>query len=449
MEIDPKIFRAYDVRGTYPDQIDEKVAGIIARAYAHKVKPQKVVVGQDLREASTKMKSSVVEGLLEMGVDVDDAGRMTNPMIGFANFYYSYDGAIILSASHNPIGYGGMKMTKRNAITIPGDDQELVSLALGNKFEPAKVRGKLAKKNIIDDYVSFVKGFVDISKLEHRKILFDATFGSVCLILDKVLEGLPVDRVDLHNEPDEKFGGLSEPNPLNLEVQKEALELAKKERPDFSVMWDGDGDRVFFIDEKGDFVNAPYITAVLVEFIAKKYPNQPIVCDQRIIWPIQKSANEHGLKLIKSKSGYRFLKEVMSQNNASFGAEMTAHYFFEYTKYMDNGIIPFLMLWQVISETGKTLSQLVSPYREGHFMIDEIKFHIEDTSSASQKIKEKYTDGQISEEDGITVEYPDWRFNFRGSNTEPVAKLNMEAKSREILSIKVKEVSEILEGCNA
>ena len=145
--------------------------------------------------------------------------------------------------------------------------------------------------------------------------------------MDKVLEGLSVDRVNLHNEPDEKFGGLPEPNPLNLEVQKEALELAKKKRPDFSVMWDGDGDRVFFIDEKGNFVNAPYITAVLIEFIAKKYPNQPIVCDQRIIWPIQKSANEHSLKLITSKSGYRFLKEVMRQNNASFGAEMTSSLF--------------------------------------------------------------------------------------------------------------------------
>jgi phosphomannomutase len=444
--IDPKIFRAYDIRGTYPDQINEDVASVIAKAFAQKIKPGKVVVGQDLREASSNMKNSVMEGLLDMGVDVDDAGEMTNPMIGFANFYYGYDGAIILSASHNPIGYGGMKMTKEGAVTIPGDDPELVNLASRNDFQDAKVKGNLAKKDIIADYVKFARSFVDIKKLERKRILFDATFGSVCLILDRVLEGLSVERVDLHTKPDKNFGGLPEPNPLNIGVQKEALELARKEKPDFSVMWDGDGDRVFFLDEKGRFVHAPYITAVLVDFIAKKYPNQSIVCDQRVIWPIQKAADEHNIKLIKSKSGYRFLKEVMSQNKASFGAEMTAHYFFEYTKYMDNGIIPFLMIWQIVSESKKTLSELVAPYKDGHFMIDEIKFQIEDLSSINQKIKARYSDGKINEVDGITVEYPNWRFNFRGSNTEPVAKLNMEAKDKELIDDKIAEIKKIIDS---
>ena len=446
MEIDPKIFRAYDVRGTYPDQIDEEVAYIIAKAFAKKVNPKKVVVGQDLRESSSKMKESVIKGLIEMGVDVDDAGKMTNPMIGFANFNYGYDGAIILSASHNPIGYGGMKMTTKGAVTIPGDDPELIKLAKANNFVDPEDCGKIKNKDIVNDYVEFVRSFVDLSKLKKQKILFDGAFGSVCLILDKVLEGLPVERVDLHLEPDEDFGGLPEPNPLNTEVQKEALDLALKEGPDFSVMWDGDGDRVFFLDENGCFVNAPYITAVLIEFIAKKYPDQPVVCDQRIIWPLEKATEKHGLELIQSKSGYRFLKEKMSKNNASFGAEMTAHYFFEKTSYMDNGIMPFLMLWQIISESGKKLSELVAPYQQGHFMIDEIKFQIEDPSIANNAIKEKYKDGRISEEDGITIEFDNWRFNFRSSNTEPIAKLNLEARSRELMDAKVAEITGVING---
>jgi phosphomannomutase len=442
--INPKIFRVYDVRGTYPDQMNEDSAYRIAKAFAQKIKPKKIVVGQDLRDASSKMKDSVIQGLVEMGVDVDDAGKMTNPMIGFANFYYGYDGAIILSASHNPIGYGGMKMTRKNAVTVPGDDPELLALVQKNDFRSVPVKGKLAKKEIIDDYVKFVRSFVDIDKLEPKKIIFDATFGSVCLVLDKILDNLPVQRIDLHTEPDKNFGGLPEPNPLNKEVQKEALELAVKEKPDFTVMWDGDGDRVFFLDEKGNFVHAPYITAVLVEFIAGKYPSQPIVCDQRIIWPIQKAAREHKVECVLSKSGYRFLKETMSQNNASFGAEMTAHYFFEKTKYMDNGVIPFLMIWQIISESGRSLSELVAPYKDGHFMIDEVKFQIEDLSVISRKIKDKYSDGKIDEVDGITIEYPDWRFNFRGSNTEPVAKLNLEAKDRKLMEEKTQEIKDLI-----
>jgi len=446
MQIDPKIFRAYDVRGTYPDQINEEVATIIAKAFAQKIKPKKVVVGQDLREASSKMKGSVIEALLEIGVDVDDAGKMTNPMIGYANFNYGYDGAIILSASHNPIGYGGMKMTKKNAITVAGDDQELVALVQKNDFENAPEPGQLTKKDIVDDYVAFVRSLVEIDKLVPKKILFDPTFGSVCLILNKVLAGLPVEKVSLHDRPDKQFGGLPEPNPLNSEIKKEAVALSQQEKPDFSVLWDGDGDRVFFLDENGEFINAPYITALLVNYAVREKPGQSIVCDKRIIWPIQKACDQNKVELIKSKSGYRFIKEAMRNNKSSFGAEMTAHYFFEDTKYMDNGVIPFLMVWQMVSESGQTLSQLVAPYQQGHFMIDEIKFQIEDLGEINQKLKEKYADGKIDEEDGVTVEYENWRFNFRGSNTEPVAKLNLEAKDKALLDERFEEVKQIIEG---
>ncbi len=236
-----------------------------------------------------------------------------------------------------------------------------------------------------------------------------------------------------------------EPNPYNVEIRKEAVELTKKEKPDFAVMWDGDGDRVFFLDENGVFINAPYITAALVEGVAIKHPNSSVVCDERIIWPMERAAQKTGMKQIMSKSGYRFMKETMSQNNSVFGAETTAHYFFAETKYMDNGIIPFLMIWELLSKTGKTLSQLVAPYKEGHFMIDEMKFKVEDPSNAITALKQKYIDAKQNEMDGLTVEYPDWRFNFRPSNTEPVAKLNLEAKDEKLMGEKIEEVKKIIE----
>lgn len=443
--IDKKIFRAYDVRGTYPDQMDEEAAYRIALAYCELLKPKKVIVGRDLREASAKMYDKVVKALLERGVEVADAGEMTNPMIGYGVFNYGYDGGIILSASHNPIGYGGMKMTKKDAVTIPGDDPELVSYATEGVQKYDGPKGEAKEVDISDDYVKFVRSTIDLSALKKKKILFDPVYGSVNLILDKVLEGLPVEKVGLHAKADMLFGGLSEPNPYNVEIQKEAVELAQEEKPDFTVMWDGDGDRVFFLDENANFINAPYITAALVEAAAEKHPGLSVVCDERVIWPMEKASERTGMKQIMSKSGYRFMKETMMKNNSVFGAETTAHYFFAETKYMDNGIIPFLMIWELLSKTGKTLSELVKPYKDGHYMIDEIKFKVEDPSGAIKVLKDKYSDAKQGEVDGLTVEYPDWRFNFRPSNTEPVAKLNLEAKDEKLMGEKIEEVKKIIE----
>jgi phosphomannomutase len=442
--IDQSIFRAYDVRGTYPDQLNEETAYKVACAYAEIIEPKRVIVGRDLREASEEMFESVVRALVDRGVEVSDAGQMTNPMIGFGVFNYDFDGGIILSASHNPIGYGGMKMTKKGAVTLPGNDPDLIRLANEGVPDYDGEKGQIKKIDIFSDYIKFVRSAVDLTSLAKKKILFDAMYGSVGLILDRVLQDLPVERVDLHTKPDKLFGGLSEPNPLNPEIQKEALTLAKEQKPDFSVMWDGDGDRVFFLDENGEFVAAPYITAALVEVVAKKYPGASVVCDERIIWPMALACKNTGMRQVPSKSGYRFLKEAMMREDSVFGAEMTAHYFFKETKYMDNGIIPFLMIWQLLSESGKTLSQVVAPYKKDHFMIDELKYTVTNPSPIIDKLKERYDDGQISEMDGLTVEFPDWRFNFRSSNTEPAAKLNLEARSKDLMIEKTEEIGKII-----
>ena len=444
--IDQKIFRAYDIRGTYPNQINEEVAYSVARAYAKKINPKTVVVGRDIREASAKMHEKVIAGLIESGVNVKDAGQMTNPMIGFAVFNYGYNGGIILSASHNPIGYGGMKMTKKDAVTVPGDDAELKKLTIAGEGIEGAVKGEVENVSIYNDYITFIKKIIDIKKLKKQKILLDPMYGSVGLIIDKVLEGLPIERVDFRIKPDSTFGGLAEPNPLNSKMRQATEELAQKEKPDFSAIWDGDGDRVFFLDENGKFIDAPYITAVIIETIARMHPNSSVVADLRIIWPQQKAAEKSNLKLMTSKGGYRFIKEVMSQNKAVFGAEMTAHYFFEETHYMDNGIIPFLLIWQAISESGKKLSQLVAPYKENHFMIEEIKFNLEDPSAVIEKLRKEFSDGKANDIDGLTIEYSDWRFNFRASNTEPVAKLNLEAKNEKLMEEMTEKITQIIKG---
>ncbi|PIT97435.1 hypothetical protein COT77_01415 [Candidatus Berkelbacteria bacterium CG10_big_fil_rev_8_21_14_0_10_41_12] len=431
--IDEKIFKAYDIRGTYPDQVNEEIAARITCAYVEKLKPKTVVIGRDLREASEKMFESVVKSLVGRGINVKDAGEMTNPMMGFAVFSYGYDGGIILSASHNPIGYGGMKMFTKNAVTIPGNDEEIKKFTLEGCPKYEGPQGEIEKIDIFGDYIKFVRETIDLSKLVKQKILFDPCYGSVGLILDKLLQNLPVERIDLHTKPDKTFGGLSEPNPLNPEIYKEALGLAKNKKPDFGVLWDGDGDRIFFIDENGKFINAPYITAVLVEAVSKKHPNAAVVSDVRIRWPIERACEKSGMKYNEAKSGYRFIKEGMMEKDGAFGAEMTAHYFFKETKYMDNGLIPLLMIWELISATGKKLSELVAPYQKDHFMMDEVKFTIENPGPIIVKLKKEYSDYQINELDGLTIESPEFRFNFRASNTEPAAKLNMEAKSSEIL----------------
>lgn len=444
MKIDQAIFRAYDIRGTYPDQINEEIAYRIGRAYVRLTGSKQIIIGRDLRQASADMMNELVSGLIDEGAHVISAGEIANDMLAFAVTNYNFDGGLILSASHNPIGYGGVKMIKPGAVTIPGNDPKLVKLINEISYEKTDVVHELPIKSIYDDYLNFVFSFVNHGSLKKKKILFDPLYGSVNLILKKALALTPSESVFIHDFPDVKFGGLSEPNPLNPEINKFAVELAKKSDIDFGVIWDGDGDRVFFLDENGNFIPAPYITAVIIQYLLEKNPRATIVCDPRILWPIKKSVEENGGKLVESKSGYRFIKEKMSEVNAIFGAEMTAHYFFRENHNSDNGFIPFLMIWEILSIRGKKLSELIAPYRENHFLIEEAKLSIENLKNSIEKLKTEYQSLKQNEIDGLTIESEDFRFNIRGSNTEPVVKLNMEAKSKDVLEKEKEKVINLL-----
>jgi len=433
MKIDQTIFRAYDIRGIYPDQINEKIAYKIGRAFVRLTGAKKVVVGRDLREASQEMMTELINGLIDEGAEVTSIGEIANDMLAFAVTNYDYDGGLILTASHNPIGYGGVKMIRPGAVTIPGNDPELVKFINEIPYKKTGAVHEVPVKSIYDDYITFVFSFINDGNLVKKNILFDPLFGSVNLILKKAISNLPVQPIFLHDYPDVKFGGLSEPNPLNPEINKFAIEKAKKSKIDFGVIWDGDGDRAFFLDENGNFIPAPYITAVIIENILGKNPGATIVSDPRILWPIRTAIEKINGRLVESKSGYRFIKEKMAEKNGIFGAEMTAHYFFKNNHNSDNGFIPFLIIWEILSESGKKLSELVAPYKKNHYLIEEVKLKSENLSKVLKKIQIDYRGYKQNELDGLSIESSEFRFNLRGSNTEPVAKFNMEAKSKKIL----------------
>ena len=445
MEIDQKIFRAYDIRGFYPDQINKEVAYKIGRAYVERTGGKNLVVGRDLRQSSEELMTELIRGLIDAGAKVTSVGEISNDMLVFAITNYGFDGGIVLSASHNPIGYAGFKMMFSDGTTLPGEDKKFVELVNQTEFLAGEIAEAIPEKNIFSDYQNFVFSFIDKTKLKNQKILFDPLFGSVNLILKDLLFGLPVQPIFLHDKADKNFGGLSEPNPLNQKISAEASELARKSTIDFGVTWDGDGDRVFFFDENGNFIPAPYITAILVEDLLKKNPGAKIVIDTRIIWPIEKAVNENRGQLFETRCGYRFLKEKMVEIDSPFGVEMTAHYLYKKNHFCDNGIIPFLQIWQFLSETDSKLSELVTKYKENHFMIDEIAFKFEDAEPILAKIKNEYSNFEISEIDGVTVISDQFRFNLRPSNTEPILKLNMEAKSQEILDQEKEKIINLIE----
>ena len=445
VKINQEIFRAYDIRGIYPEQINEKSAYLIGKAYAEFVKPNKVIVGRDVREQSVKMEKSLIRALLESGVDVYQIGQITTDMLFFAVGHYGFDGGIAVSASHNPPEYGGLKLVREKAIPITGESglMEIKKIIQKNQFHQADKKGNLVQKEIFEDYKKFVLSFAATEKIKPYKIVFNTLNGAMGPIIKKVVSELPLEIIWIDGKPDPKLRK-GDPNPLLPERREETSRAVKKNKADLGVSWDGDGDRCFFFDERGEFIPAPYITALLIEYLAQIQPESKVIIDSRIIWPILESAKRNKIKIDFEKSGRTYLQTSLREKNAFMAAEMTAHYFFKDNFYSDNGIIPFLMVLVFLSNKNVKLSSLVQPYREKYFIIDEIKFETTEAESLFQKLKKKYQDGKQSDFDGLTIEYPDWRFNLRASNTEPVVKLNIEASSKKVLDEKKEELIKII-----
>lgn len=441
------IFKAYDIRGIYPAEINEELVYRIGHAYAKFVKPQTVAVGRDVRKSGAKLFKALTKGLTEAGVDVIDIGVITTDMLYFAVGHYGYDGGITISASHNPAEYNGLKMVKRGPEAISGDSgiYEIRDMALSDgKFPKSHVLGTVEKKDILADYISEILQFVDTAKLKHFKIAVNPNFGAAVPVLEALAKQLPLELVKLNFKIDGSFPK-GRPDPLIPENRSEMAALVASSGVDFGVAWDADADRCFFFDEKGQFVDPYHMVGVLAKIILKKYPGGKIIYDPRLTWATLDQVSQAGGVPTICRAGHSFIKEKMRREDAAFGGENSAHYYFKDFYYSDNGMIPFLMILAELSESGQKLSDLFVEIRQKYPNSGELNYKVSDVNAKIDQIRGEYHDGEMSEIDGLSVEYPTWRFNLRVSNTEPLLRLNVEAKNTTTLKKETGKLVQLIE----
>jgi phosphomannomutase len=441
MAFDPKVFKAYDVRGIYPTQIDEEAAYQIGQAYVKVFQPKKILIGKDVRLMSPSMWGAAVEGVTDAGVDVVDPGIITTDMLYFGVAYYGLDGGFSVTASHNPKEYTGMKFVREKSIAV-SSDTGLFSIrdeALkGEKVNPSQ-KGKVETINLLDDYLKHILSFVDPAKIKPLRVVVNPNFGAGSLALERLEKVLPLQLIKLNFEMNGEFPK-GRPDPLVPENRGELIETVLKNKADLGVAWDADADRCFFCDEKGNFLEGYFITALLASVVLKNYPGGKVISDTRLVWAVEEAVEKSGGIFIQNKAGHAFIKDGMRRENAVFAGEMSAHYYFRDNFYADNGMIPFLMILELISTTGKPLSQLVAPYTSKYFVSGEINAEVQDVQAKIKEVESHYSDGEKNYIDGVSVEYPDWRFNLRPSNTEPLIRLNVEARSPELMAQKRDEL---------
>lgn len=441
------IFRAYDIRGIYPQEVNEELAYKIGQAYAKFLNPKTVILGRDVRTSGPALFEAVKNGLIDHGVNVVDIGVVSTDMMYFAVADYGYDGGLMVTASHNPREYNGFKMVREKGKPISGDSgiMEIRDLFLKNYNYQAPQKGEVAARDVIDDYVQKVLSVVDIQKIKSHsfKIVANINFGPTARSLRKLAEFLPLEIIWLNEEPNGEFPK-GRPDPLVLENRQEAIELVKKNKADLGVAWDADADRIFFTDETGRFLSGYFTTAVLASCLLKKYPGAKIITDMKLNWAVIETVEKAGGIALPNKTGHSFFKERMISEDAVFGGEVSGHCFFKDFFYLDNGLMPLLLILDLLVESKKKLSEIYQPYFDKYFAIEETSFNISDKEKLLQEAKEKYHDGHLSEIDGVAIDFSDWRFSLRASNTEPLVRLNLEAKSKELMEEKKEELIKLI-----
>lgn len=437
MKINPEIFKAYDIRGVYPEQINEKVAAAIAKAFVKWLDPKEVVLGRDARLSSPALAEAVKKSLIESGVDVINIGMVTTDMFYFTVGKYGHQAGIIVSGSHNPKEWNGLKLVKEGVAAVSSDSGllEIRDLVLKGAYKKAKKPGKVIQKEVLPDYINHILSFIDPSKIKSHKIVTNPNFGVAGKVLDELAKRLPLKLVKLNFEPDGNFPK-GRPDPYRPETRGETSELVKKSGGDFGVAWDADADRIFFFNEAGKWIEPCYITATLIDKMLKKYPGEKIIYDPRVTWPILKAVKANGGIPLLNKIGHAFFKERMKKENGLFTAESSGHYYFRENFHADNGMIPLLLILEELSVRNIKLSELVAPWQKNHATSGEINFEIENPKAKVEEFVKIYKDGEIDRTDGLSVEYKDWRFNLRPSNTEPLLRLNIEASSKKIMEEK-------------
>jgi len=449
-----EVFRAYDIRGIYPTDIDEEAYYRIAKGYVHLFKPKTMVVGMDARQSSPPLKASLVRGFLDAGVDVIDIGEITTDMIYFAVGAYDYSGGVVVSASHNPKEYNGMKMVKEKAAAISSDTGLFDirdALKAGKDAEVTSDRkGTYTERDIIDDYLAHVLKSVDQSAIKKFTVVANANFGYVCRPAARLGQQLGLNLITLNFEPDGTFPK-GPPDPMLPGNRAETEALIRERDVDFGVIWDADADRCMFFTEKGEFISGAYITALLADILLTKYgSDNTIIFDPRVIWPTVDVCKRRGATPIVAKSGHAFMKDIMRRENALFAGEMSAHYYFRENYYCDNGVIPFLLVLEHLSTHDKPFSEIIAPYMAGHYMSGELNYRVKDIKAVINRVQERFrSEGTEDFTDGYSLETPEWRFNIRASNTEPLLRLNIEARKEGLVEQKKNEIENIVKETNA
>jgi phosphomannomutase len=452
--LDPKVFKAYDVRGIYPSELDEEGAYLIGRAYVEQFEPKRVAVGRDMRISGPAMQKAVIDGIADAGCDVVDIGLVGTEMVYFAVDHLALDGGVAVTASHNPKEYTGMKIVRRGALPVGGDsglyDIRDRALALQDTSQgPGHGhRVHVKQEDVYPAFVERVLSFVDVDAIKPLKVVIDAANGMAGAMLPPVLERLPLRTDRCFFEPDGTFPN-HEPNPLLPENREFIIRKTLEEQADLGVAYDGDADRCFFVDDTGEFVPGDFVTALLAESILEKEPGGKVIYDVRASWAVPETIERAGGKPLLNRVGHAFFKHRMREEGAVFGGEVSAHYYFRDFSQADSGVLPFLLMVELLSKRGRPLSELLRPYRDRYFLTGELNTPVRDVAVKLQELKERFgPQGSISHLDGISVDAQDWHMNVRPSNTEPLLRLNLEARSEDLMERKRDEVLAVLASEN-
>ena len=445
MKINPSIFKAYDVRGLYPSEVNEDAARLIGRGFVAYLDAKRIAVSRDMRLSSPSVAAAFIEGARMQGADVVDYGMMGTDMMYFAVARDGHDGGAQITASHNPKEYNGIKLVRREAFPLSGDAgiSDIRDMIQNDALPPpAKTQGSLSRNDVVDDYLRHVLSFIDPSIIKPFNVVLDAGNGIAGMVAPGLFEKLPTKVDRLCFEVDGTFPN-HEANPLIEENRRDIVERVKRDRADVGIAWDGDADRCFFIDGGGEFIAGDFVTALLAEAFLLKHPGAKIVYDVRASYAVKDTVAKYGGTALMNKVGHAFFKRRMREEGAIFGGEVTGHYYFRDNFYADNGFIPALLILELMSRKGQTLAELLAPLRAKYFISGEINTRVSDMKTTQVKLDglaAKYTDGRVYSIDGTSVEYPDWHFNVRASNTEPMLRLNLEAVTAELMEKKRDEV---------
>lgn len=444
VSINPVIFKAYDIRGTYPDQLSEETAYKIGRAFVEYLGCKEVVVGQDMRLSSPDLFQHLSRGITEAGADVIDIGLCSTDALYFAVGKFAYDAGIMITASHNPKEYNGFKMCRNEAVPLSGQEgiEQIKQIILKGDFQPAAKKGTLRHRNIIEQYIQHVLSFIDVKKIKPFKIVIDAGNGMAGLLAPKLFEHLPGQLVPMFFELDGSFPN-HPPSPIEPEniapLQKRVLE----EKADLGVAFDGDADRMFIVDQKGKVLGGDIVTALVAKSILKREKGAAILHNLICSKTVPETIRQNGGKPIRTKVGHALIKPLMKEHKAIFGGEHSGHFYFRENYFADSAFIALVVCLELFSEEDKPISELVQSI-DPYFRSGEINSRVTDIPGKIKELQKAFGDGKVDFLDGLTVEYPDWWFNVRPSNTEPLLRLNLEAHSPELLQEKTALVRQLI-----